>query len=123
MDNKIKIYLEGMDKLDDNQKQLVNKLLNEYSKKIQRQLKNFITLSFDLREYEKSGKEKKAKKFSVYIKISGTKNFEANYADWDLARTVHKTLNKIMNEIEKEFHSSDQHDKTRKFQNIRKREN
>jgi len=108
------IHAKGVDLLTEKEKQLTNRLLNEYYVRIQRQIKNLTVFSFDLKEYKKEGK---AKKFSVHIRVEApTRIFEADYADWDLARTIHKVLNKLMNEIEKRLHSSDQHLRVRKSQ-------
>jgi len=108
------IHAKGVDLLNEKEKQLVNRLLNEYYSRIQRQIKNLTSFNFDLKKYEKEGK---AQKFSIHIGVEApTGIFEADYADWDLARTIHKILNKLMNEIEKRLHSSDQHLKIRKPQ-------
>jgi hypothetical protein len=129
--DKIKIiHAKGVEELTEKETQLVNRLLNEYYVRIQRQLKNFTSMEFHVKEYEKAGKgrqkmeeseKKKKKKFSIHIRIDANKVFESDYADWDLARAIHKALNKLMNQIEHEFHVSDQHDKFRKPQNVRKR--
>lgn len=106
------IHAKGVKILNEKQKQLVNRLLNEYYKKIQRQLKNETSFEVHVKNYEKEGK---AKKFSINIKaVAPTRIFEANASDWDLARAVHKVLNKILNEIEHRLHASEQHSKVRK---------
>jgi len=119
------IYGSGINQLTEKEKSLVNRLLNEYYLRIQRQLKNLTFLEFNTKEYEKTGKGKieknKAKKYSVHVKIFSTRVFEADYADWDLARAVHKVMNKLMNEIEHKFHASEQHLKIRRPQQVRKR--
>lgn len=125
--SKIKIiHASGTDLITEKQKQLINRLLNEYYQRIQKQLKNEVFLEINIKLYEKTGKPAtkpdKSNKFSIHIRIdSSTKTFEADYADWDLARTIHKVMNKIINEIEHNFHSSDQHDKIRMPQQVRKR--
>ena len=103
------IHAAGIDTLNEKQKQLVNRLLNEYYKKVQRQLKNEVFFEFHIKNYEKDGK---SKKFSIQIKVVvGIQVFEAKASDWDLARTIHKVMNKVMNEIEHKLHVSDQHSK------------
>jgi len=123
------IHAAGVEELSEKEKQLVNRLLNEYYPRIQRQLKNLTFLEFHVKEYEKSGKGEtklgketnKRKKYSIHVRIDANKVYEADYSDWDLARAIHKTLNKIMNKIEHELHSSDQHDRLRRPQNVRRR--
>ncbi len=111
MDNIKIIYATGIDELSEKEKQLVDKLLNEYYVKIKRQLKNEFFLEFHIKEYKKTGERwlTKKKKFSVHVKINADKVYEADYGDWDLARTIHKVMNKLMNEIEHKTHSSNQH--------------
>ena len=106
------IEIKGIDILTEEEKKLSDKLLNEYFPKIQRQIKNIIVLKVHIKEYEKEGKRKK---YSINIKvINSTDVFEANAHDWDFARTMHKVLKKIENEIEDRFHPSEQHLKTKK---------
>ena len=106
------IEIKGIDILTEQEKRLANKLLNEYFPKIERQIKNIISLKVHIKEYKKQGKRKK---YSINIKIiNSTDIFEANANDWDFARTMHKVLNKIKHEIEDRLHSSEQHVKTKK---------
>jgi len=100
------IHAKGVELLNEREKQLVNRLLNEYYGKIHRQLKNEVSFEVHIKTYQKEGK---AKKFSINVRaVFGRAVFEANADDWDLARCVHKVMNKIMNEIEHKFHVSDQ---------------
>ena len=120
MDTEI-IQAEGTEILTEEQKQIVNRLLNEYYKRIKQQLKNLTSLEFHLKEYKKDGK---GKKFSIHIKaIAPTTIFEGDASDWDLARTTHKALNKIMNEIEHKFHLNNHHFQIRKPQKRNSRKN
>ncbi len=107
------IEIKGIDILTEEEKRLANKLLNEYYPKIQRQIKNIISLKVHIKEYKKEGRRKK---YSINIKIiNSTDVFEANADDWDFARTMHKILKKIENEIENRLHSSEQHPKGKNF--------
>ena len=114
------IKITGIEKLTEKEKQIVNKLVERYYPKIKRQLKDKFFLEIHIKEYE-LGKLSKRKKYSVHIKIAGEKFFEADYGDWDLARTIHKVMNKLMNEIEHEYHVLNQHSEIRKSQEVRKR--
>jgi hypothetical protein len=123
MDTSI-INLKGVEMLSEKEKQLTNRLLNEYYKRIKRQLKNFTSIEAHIKEYEKPGKDKKARKFSFHVKaIAPTQIFEGDASDWDFARTLHKGLNKLMNRIEGALHSSDQHSKERRPQKRTARKN
>lgn len=106
------IEIRGVNLLTEEEKKLADELLNEYYPKIQRRIKNIISLKVHIKEYKKDGTRKK---YSINVSvINSTDVFEANAHDWDFARTMHKVLNKIENEIEGRFHSSNQHTKTKK---------
>jgi len=101
---KIKIKGDGL--LNNDEKELLNKLLNEYASKIERELKK-SSLELHIKVYDREGQRKK---FSLNLRaLSPAGVIEASDADWDFARTLHKTFNKLMNEIEHQFHISDQH--------------
>ena len=109
------IQINGIDQLTAEDKALANKLVNEYYEKIARMLKNEVNLVVDFKKYEKNGKDNKKTKASIHVKArSSTNIFEADVADWDFAKTIHKAMNKLENEIEKKLHVSDQHPKTRR---------
>ena len=106
------IEINGIDILTEEEERLANKLLNKYFPKIKRQIKNIISLKVHIKEYKKEGKRKK---YSINIKIiNSTDIFEANAHDWDFARTMHKVLKKIENEIKDRLHPSKQHPKAKK---------
>ena len=121
--SKIKIiHASGTDLLTETQKQLTNRLLNEYYKRIQRQLKNQVSIEFHIKTYEHAGKQNKKQKFSIHVRVkTQAKIFEADYADWELERTIHIVMNKLMNEIEHLTHASEKHLKPHKPQQVRKR--
>ena len=143
------INIAGIDILDERQKQVFNRLLNEYYPRIFRQIKNITVFEGKIKAYEKVGvasseskvseksknaKEIKSRKKGVFVKRGKDKKysfslkvvnpagvFKADYADWDFTRVIHKVLNKMMNEIEGKFHSSDKYEKVRKRQIKRER--
>jgi len=103
------IQIKGIDVLSVQEKLRANQLINEYYLKIQRMLKNITSIFVDFKEYEKAGKESKRKKYSIHVKVMApTQMFEADAADWDFARTIHKVMNKVKNEIEKKLRVSEQ---------------
>lgn len=94
------------DNLSEEEKQIADKILNENYKKIQRQLKNEIILILHVKEYNSDGQRKK---YSLILEVkSSTNSFKAEAVDWDFARTLHKTINKAITEIEHKFHVSEQ---------------
>ncbi|MBT4376876.1 hypothetical protein HOD29_05885 [archaeon] len=101
------IQTKGFDLLGEKDKDYFDKLLNEYSVKIKRKLKNADTFVVCLKGYKMEGKKKK---FSVQVRVADSYNvFEANASDWDFRRTLHKVFNKLETEVEHRFHVSDQH--------------
>lgn len=92
--------------LNDKERIIAKKLFNEYYLKVQRLVKNSFSLKVHIKEHEKEGKKRK---LSINAKvICSGKVFTANAFDWDLARTIHKVMNKILNEIEHHYHVSEQ---------------
>ena len=106
----MEIEINGIKLLNDMEKKIANELLNEYYPKIQRMIKNELSLRIIIKEYEKKELEKDMKKkYSLNIEaVTPGKTFRAKAFDWNFARTIHKLLNKVMTEIEHTFHNSEQ---------------
>ena len=86
---------------DDNEKEVIEKLAQEYYDKIARAIKNDISMNMHLKTYSKGGKQKE---WEIKAKIAGpTKIFESKETDWDLARTLHKVFKSIERQIEHRF--------------------
>lgn len=102
----INLQTVGFEILTEKTRNEFNGLWEEYSKKIERKLKNAESCRIHLKEYSPGGKTK----FSIHVLVSyAGKSIEANASDWDLRRTFHKVFNKIEQEIEHKFHVSNQH--------------
>ncbi len=96
----------GFDVLSGEEKNIFDKLTQEYLAKIEMKLKNLSSIKVHLKDYSKEGKRNK---YSIHVKFIGpTKIFEASACDWDFARTLHKMFKNIEGEIENRFRSSDQ---------------
>ncbi len=103
----MEIETTGLDLLGKDEKGKVKMLLNEYYSKIQRLIKNDLTLKIDLKEYKKEGK---AKKYVINTEaILSGKIFNSEGWSWDLERAVHRAMKKIETEIEHKYHVSEQH--------------
>ncbi len=100
------VEIKGIEILDEKEKETADRILNDYFPKIQRAVKNPVSLKLHIKEYKKEGK---GKKYSISLEagFSG-KKLSSNSWDWDLARAIHKALIKIENEIEHRFHPSEQ---------------
>ena len=108
-----RVVLKGIKDLKENKKYMLNKIVNNYYNKISRMLKNDFTLKISVKEYATAGKgkkeDKKTKKFSIKAQVLGVaRNLETHDADWDLNRTTHSVLKKMLKEIEHQFRVSEQ---------------
>ncbi len=105
-----KIQIIGVEKLEDEEKGVFNKLVNDYYKKIQRELKNITTLTIHIKAHSKGGK---AKKYDLRIKaIAPTRIFEAQESDWDLARTLHRVFRNMIRQIQHRLRTDSQRPKS-----------
>ena len=104
------IQVIGIDLLDDVERGIVNKLVNEYYQKIFRELKNITEVTVHVKAHSKGGKRKK---FDIRVKaIAPTRIFEAQESDWDLARTLHRVFKNIEREIQHRLRTDSQHRKS-----------
>jgi len=103
------IQITGIDEISEEDRDLVNKLANEYYVKIQRGLKNITSIKLHIKQHSKTGKKHKS---DIRVKvIAPTRVFEAQESDWDLARTLHRVFKNVEREIEHKLHVDDQHNK------------
>ena len=101
------VQVRGIELLNEQERKIANKLFDEYYKKIQRKIKNLASLKIHIKEYNKDGKRKK---YSINAEvISSRKIFKANSYDWTFSATIHEVFNKLLNQIEHAYHTSDQH--------------
>jgi len=101
----------GFDVLNEKDKKDFQKLFSEYSKKIQRRLKNMESIRIHLKEHNCKGEiSDKRKKLSIHVlAVYSGKTIEADASDWDFRRVLHKVFSKIEQAAEHAFHTSDQH--------------
>jgi hypothetical protein len=101
----------GFDVLSEKDKKDFQKLFSEYSRKIQRRLKNIEKIRIHLKEHNYKNEIKdKNKKFSIHaLVIYSGKTIEADAFDWDFKRALHKVFRKIEEATEHAFHISNQH--------------
>ena len=99
------IHASGTGMLSDEEKKKVNELLERYHQKIQRHFDEAVFLELHVKEYNIEGTRKK---YSLHVRLHGTKGrLEADAHDWELARTVHKVMKKLLEEIEHMFRVSE----------------
>ncbi|MEN9626549.1 MAG: hypothetical protein RL557_877 [archaeon] len=102
---KISIHAAGTNLLSEAEMKKVNDLLESYYNKIQRHFDEPVFLDLHIKEYNKEGTRKKYS-LNVFMRGAG-KKLEASYADWDLAKTIHKVMEKLLGEIEHQFRVSE----------------
>ncbi len=101
----IDLQTKGFELLSPTTKEEFQKIWDEYSKKIERKLKNAETCRIHIKEYSPGGKVK----FSIHILVTYSgKNLEADASDWDLKKTCYKAFKKIEEQAEHMFHVSNQ---------------
>ena len=105
------IQIVGMDKIEnDIEKGIINKLANEYYKKIQRELKNITSITLHVKVHSKGGK---AKKWDMRIKVvAPTRIFEAQESDWDLARSLHRVFRNVERQLQHKLRTDNQRPKS-----------
>jgi len=113
---KTKISAKGIE-FSEKEKWVIDKLFNEYEGKIARGIKNDFLIDVHVKVHEKDGKRKK---FNIHVDVDSAVRFSATSDDGDLARCIHKVMEKILNEIEHKLHVSEQHDKIRKIRKIKR---
>ncbi len=103
------IEFEGAEELNESERFQLDKIAESYLNKIRRKIKNDFLLRIKLKEYHRDGKKDKAHKFSIKAQIkTSTIGIDSEAHDWDLNRTLHAALDKLLSEIEHRFHVSEQ---------------
>jgi len=102
------IEITNIKLLDGKEKILAEKLFPEYLEKLKRQVNNEdAILKVHIKKYDKEGKRKK---YDIAVKLEFAMNvFKAKDFDWDFARTIHKVMNKLKEEIEHKLKTSEQY--------------
>jgi len=96
----------GLEKLDENERNLLIKILTENYIKIQRKVKNDVKFKVQIKTYKNDGPKKK---YSVnFTAVTPMKSFKASEADWEFPKVMHNIINKILTEVEHEFRASEQ---------------
>ena len=91
-------------KLTDQETENIHELATQYYEKIKRMIKNQIKLIINIKTYHTQGKRKK---YSINTQIKSAINFESDASEWDLTKTMHEAMKKIISEIEHQLHVSD----------------
>jgi len=95
--------------LDHDEKDILMAIVSRHSKKLDRALPG-ANLMFHVKLHEIGGRMK----YSLHSRVKvGKEMLAAEAADWDLNRTTHKVMEKLMNSVEHTLHTEGQ--KQQKF--------
>lgn len=100
------IRFDGIDALDENERQIADKIAKHHYPKLQRAVKNTVSLVVHIRAHNESeGHPKKQRMFSVHVHVNApTKTFRSSRAhDWDLATSLQKAFTEVQDEIGHSF--------------------
>jgi hypothetical protein len=84
----MKVDYKDTSMLTEEEKTILQNITGEYSEKIDAE-----EIIIDLKVVNKGGKRKR------YTIMINAKDYHAKVEDWDLSKTLHKALKKIINEI------------------------
>ena len=105
------IEIKGIEVLSENEKFELNKLINSYKEKLKWKTKSDYKLKLAVKIHSKKADDKdtKSRNYSLHAMLKGeTHSFEASASDWDFNKSVHKLFQKLINEVEHTYHSSEQ---------------
>ena len=104
------IYKKAMVEISDDEKEFSNKILNDYSNRVEKKLGEDLTLEVYFKKYGKI----KTNEYEVSLRLfcSGSNScskyfIEANATERDFGKAVHNALKKMDTEIEHKLHVSD----------------
>lgn len=94
------IKYTGLDNLNLLEKARLKNIAESSGYKIQRLFQNPVDIAINIKIYDKE----KRKKYSINGRVeAASKIFAANATDWDIKRTTHMLMNKLENEVKKQF--------------------
>jgi len=91
----------GLEDFNINERAIINEIVPKHSKKISRSMEDYV-LILKFKKHSTANKRiDESVKFSMHAKIESPKMIiSSSYADWDLRRTLHKTLEKLQKEVD-----------------------
>lgn len=106
------IEIKGLELLSETEKNELNKEIINYSEKLKWKTKTNFRLKIAIKVHSKKAddKDNKRRRYSVQAMLKGeTSNFDASAEDWNFNKVCHIIFEKLLNEIEHRYHSSEQH--------------
>jgi hypothetical protein len=113
---------KGVEDLNLEEQDVFDRLVGEYSKKVERMSSEISSLEIYIKDYKKDGKSNRTRKYAVHLRvISPHPVIKTDADDFIFATALHKSFDKLLNELEHKFRKSDQHSNTREPQRVRTR--
>lgn len=92
--------------LNESEKGIVNKEVSYNEPKISREV-DISKIELKIKKYHQEGNSQEySLNLAVYI---GNRKFDADHSDWELGPAIKKVFDKMLQELEHEFHLSDDH--------------
>ena len=92
------LEIVGLSELNVLEKAQVSILLAKYKGKIKRMIDDITSIKIHLKKYKKSGH---TSKYSLHVKVfTPKKTFEVEKADWNITKSLRKSFEALVNEIE-----------------------
>jgi len=107
------IQFVGLNELDADEQEVVQRLSTEHYEKIKRSVKNIVSMIVHLKTY---GGEGKKKKYAVHVRLHVPTRavFESCKShDWELPRAMHKSFDDIRHQIAHKLRTDVTRPKTR----------
>jgi len=111
------VQFKGLDILNDEEREFLNKIVPEYYEKLKRSLKNITMLEIHFKEYGSTTPEKR-RKFDIHIRaIFPSKKIFASTKpathiknkDWKFSKSLQEAFKNLENQVRKEFHNDKSH--------------
>ncbi len=105
------IQIIGIKDLDHMEVEAVNRIINRHYGKIQREIKNIVSVVVLIKSYEKEGRQRK---YSIHVKVTApAKIFTSTKGiDWNLEKALHKSFEEVEKMIQHSLHTDNQHQKS-----------
>ena len=115
------VQFKGLDILNAEEREFLDKIVPEYYEKLKRSLKNITMIEIHFKEYGAKTPEKR-KKFDIHIRaIAPTKNIFASTKpahhtknkDWKFSKSLTEAFKNLENQIKKTLHTDKSHARPR----------
>ncbi|MFW5846695.1 MAG: hypothetical protein ACOCUU_00910 [Nanoarchaeota archaeon] len=101
----MKQEIKGFDNLTGFERFLINRIIQKNLGKVKKYVGEPSRFRFFVKSYSNEGKNKRT---SIHLEIKlNNRNFEADAQGWNSSKVTKSIFEKLLNQIEHEFHTSD----------------